>query len=339
MLRITRRSFALVVVFCLGTICTAGADRGKRVFKVMTQNMDSGTDLGFIFQYGIPAGVEPTYLEVLASGIPARAARLADLIAAERPDLISLQEVTVWSTIPVLGGSATVVYDQLELLKAALKAHQLRYDVVAVNPLSNVVAPMSGTELLGLFDRDVVLARPELDISDVQVHQYDNSFPFGPYTIVRGFIAADVNDGDKKFRFVGTHLESTYAVYDPTGGIQSLQAMELIQALEDTDLPVVIAGDFNSNAYSTGPERTATVGLMLGAGFTDAWAAAHPDLPGLTWPLFLEDPTAPNPAGPYERIDLIFTRGLEVRDVQRVGLAPPYASDHTGVTGTLKLEP
>ena len=47
--------------------------------------------------------------------------------------------------------------------------------------------------------------------------------------------------------------------------------------------PLVLAGDFNSNA-EPGPEQTATVGTIMGAGFTDVWRQFNSPGTGFTWP-------------------------------------------------------
>lgn len=117
-------------------------------------------------------------------------------------------------------------------------------------------------------------------------------------------------------------------------------------AVQQDDLPVVLAGDFNSDASGNpdAVDKPDSVALLTQAGFTEAWHALHPNDPGYTWPLFLEDyfpaPPFTSPAVPFERIDLIFVRGpVEIRSVKQTGLVVPYGFDHAGVVATLKLEP
>jgi endonuclease/exonuclease/phosphatase family metal-dependent hydrolase len=74
---------------------------------------------------------------------------------------------------------------------------------------------------------------------------------------------------------------------------------------------------------------------MLTFGFTDAWAAANHGQPGFTWPLYVEDPPAAHPNGPFERIDFIFERGFSIQSVDRIGWKAPHASDHAGVVAAL----
>jgi hypothetical protein len=75
-----------------------------RVLKVMTRNMDEGTDFGPIFSATtfdqFAAEVAAAYIEVQQSNIPERAAALAREIKAKQPDLVGLQEVSVWRTGP-----------------------------------------------------------------------------------------------------------------------------------------------------------------------------------------------------------------------------------------------
>ncbi len=357
---------SLILAFSMSPIFAAG---DKRIVNVMTYNMDAGTDLGFVFFYAakgqLELGVSYTYGELLQSEIPQRAALLADQITSREPYLISLQEVTLWRTGPTVTNANHILFDQLELLMSALADRNQHYKIVAVQKLTDIAAPLDLT-LIGMppdpsqaalrfTDRDVVLARSdlqqsELDLSNVQKHLFDNGLqvPLGPLSVtsLHGWISVDAKIRGKQVRFAGTHLETTYIgtpLADAAKAVQEAQAGELIDAMNEIDLPVILAGDFNSDASGLGfgPDQTASYGDIIGAGYTDAWqlALAKGDL-GLTWPLFLEDPLAPNPMGPVERIDLIFARDLTAVSVQRVGFEGPtlFPSDHAGVVAVLRLE-
>src|ERR1035437_1754022 len=94
----------LIVFFCLMLAVTAwGFAAEPAAVRIMTQNMDAGTDLTFavaelrgILPPGV--GVELTYEEILATNIPQRTALLAARVAAKKPDLLALQEVDRKST-------------------------------------------------------------------------------------------------------------------------------------------------------------------------------------------------------------------------------------------------
>ena len=133
-------------------------------------------------------------------------------------------------------------------------------------------------------------------------------------------------------------LESTQA-------IQFAQAMQLVSDLEETRLPIILAGDFNSDAEPTAnylPDETLSYYYIAGSGFVDAWHELHPDADyGYTWPLFFEDPMSDQDLGDFqERIDLIFSNELEVVSIEKIGADPVeglYASDHAGVVAEYEL--
>lgn len=332
---------AAAVVLCVSA--AAQVSESKRVLKIMTRNMDAGTDLNLIFAYypDIPSGVSATLAQVISTDIPSRAQRLADEIRTNQPDFIALQEVTEWRTGPC--GATTVLYDQLQLLVDALAARNMPYTPLSVDTLNTIEAP-SLDGCVRYTDRNALLARSALrsgiEVSNVQsyhyVHYLDLStigisgFPL----VFHGYISADIKAGSDTFRLFNTHLESTYS-FDPTGLLQVSQAGELIAALNATALPVVLSGDFNSNAEA-GPEQTASVGLILGAGFTDVWRLFNGPGTGFTWPLYFED-LASGPAVPNERIDLIFTRGVRALTVNETGASAPPASDHAGVAAMVQV--
>ncbi|MBZ5498046.1 MAG: endonuclease/exonuclease/phosphatase family protein [Acidobacteriia bacterium] len=361
-------SMLLIVSFLFAfSMSPALAGSDKRTVNVMTYNMDAGTDLGLVFFFAsqgqLALGVSATYGELLQSDISGRAALLADEIAAQQPYLISLQEVTLWRTGSSVSNANDVLFDQLELLTSALADRNQHYEVVAVQRLTDVAAPLD-LSLIGMpadpakaalrfTDRDVVLARTdlkqsELDLSNVQKHLFEHTLivPLGQLSVtsLHGWISVDAKIRGKSVRFGCTHLESTYPDTPfevQAKGIQADQAAELIEAMNADELPVILAGDFNSDAsgLDIGPDQTSTYVDILRAGYTDAWQLAllRGD-PGLTWPLFLEDPLASNPLGPIERIDFIFARDMTTLDVRRVGFQIPYASDHAGVVAVLRID-
>ena len=94
-----------------------------------------------------------------------------------------------------------------------------------------------------------------------------------------------------------------------------------------SNLPVILAGDLNSDAsgLGVGPDQTPTAAMIVDAGYADAWETLHPGEPGFTWPLYLEDILVVYPVGLFlERIDLVFSRNLEILDVAVVGDNSPF---------------
>jgi endonuclease/exonuclease/phosphatase family metal-dependent hydrolase len=317
---------------------------GKGMVRVMQQNMDAATDLGFITSATDPKslmiGLVKTIQEVAASKIPRREALLAEEIANLQPDLVALQEATLYRKGPLNQPPATqVMYDQLQSLMDALQQRGLHYAVVAVNNLFDAEVPTPLGFDFRMTDRDAMLARTDLAPSDfalshVQQGIYQAQWVFGnpvlgSIPVPRGWMTVDVQIGVAAFRFANTHLESPPAPSD----IQVAQATELMQILSGATMPVVLLGDFNANAEA-GQDHYPTTDVILEAGFVDAWHAVHPFDTGYTWPLHGEDPyTSGTP--PYERIDLIFLRGLGAAWVFKTGgwhsSSGLWLSDHNGV--------
>lgn len=357
-------TFALVFSFLLLVVSSASAgakNNNDQNLTVMTRNLDTGTDFGFILtaptQDAIPPAVTATFIEVLKSNMPGRAELIANEVQALKPDLIGLQEVSKLLIGPPFGindfnnprnKARIVVLDQLKLLMKALDRRGLRYKALAVQSNADITVPAALSTAaffnVRLIDYDVVLVRSDLQVWEMKIEQVTAKhftttldFPLlGP--IPRGWIAVDAKFRGKPFRFITTHLETFYAA------IQIGQAIELINGPLVTDRPVILAGDLNSDAnYPTDPAGPA-VSFLFSAGMRDIWRELHPVELGNTWPLHGED-SYPSDLNPYQRIDLILTRGvgLEANDISLFGLAPNanglWPSDHAGVVASFKLLP
>jgi endonuclease/exonuclease/phosphatase family metal-dependent hydrolase len=327
------------------TMSPALADSDKRVVKVMTQNMDAGTDLLFFFVTDPISATELTYEELLAADFSAHAGLLADQIVIQQPYLISLQEVTLWQTISVTG-EIGVLADQLDLIMEALAARHQQYKVVASQNLTDITAPLGDGFYLRFLDRNVILARTdlkksELALSNVRSGIYQATIApvpgFPEAEELNGWLSVDAKIRGKSLRFFGTHLESPVSSEDDT---QVMQGLELIAIMGQSKLPMILAGDFNSDASGLviGPDQTPTAAMIVEAGYDDTWQTLHPGELGLTWPLYLEDMFADLPTSPFERIDLIFARNLKILNVAVVGNNSPFPSDHAGVVATLQIE-
>ena len=357
------RKMIVLVVLVAALVSMGLAASGPRI-TVMTRNMDAGSDFGAIFaatdDTSFAMGVALTLAQVKASNVPARAASLADEVKAAKPDLISLQEVSLWRTGDIMQPPAvTVLYDQLDLLTAELNKRGLHYAVVAVQTLIDIETPVPTEGIdLRLTDRNAILARNDLpssqfDVSAAQSQRYQNTFNFGSallgqFAIPRGWMSADVNVSGRKFRYFNTHLESTYPGIPQATDVQLAQAGELLAAMAAAPGAVILAGDFNSNA-EFGPERTGSAQKIVAAGYADAWCALHAGDPGYSWPLFTDDATVPA-AVVNERIDLVFTKGFgplwfgrdtSVVSAEMTGKTRPasgvFTSDHAGVVVTIQL--
>jgi endonuclease/exonuclease/phosphatase family metal-dependent hydrolase len=298
----------------------------------------------------------------MATNFPERSEALADEIADSQPQLVGLQEVSLYRTgapdtfseNPTL--AKHVRLDYLEILLQELNERGLHYAPVAITRNFDVENPgytaPGVLQDIRLTDRDVILARTdlpssELKLSNVQMANFrtNASLPIGTtgqyLTIWRGWNSVDVKVNDKQFRFIHTHLEQEGPFSEhPFNQIQVAQGNEILQGPAKTELPVILVGDFNSKADGTG---TPTYSNLTGAGFTDTWSVTHPGELGNTFghePLLLN--TAVNLT---QRIDLVLFRGSvsavdadvvgdELGDRTPSGLWP---SDHAGLMATLGL--
>jgi endonuclease/exonuclease/phosphatase family metal-dependent hydrolase len=339
-------AFVLLFVVVLLPVRAAGQDDGKTVVKVMTYNVNEGTDfLEVLSATNLPDflnAVQVTLNNIDSTNPPMRMRAVAKEIAKTQPDLVGLQEVTTWS----VGGK--VKYDMLQELISAL--HDLGEDyfpVVIVDefqlaaPLPDLVTLVEGV------DHDVILGRAasETELSNPQQSHFSVILPVpipvppGVLPIPRGWGSVDVNLHGQSFRFVVSHLENFVAQSPGTLLIQEVQARELVLGPAGTTLPVVIAVDANADAL-VGDPTIATYQLIRGFGFGDAWAEVHPDQPGPTWG-FMPDPTDPRPIL-YQRIDYIFFKnGIRALTAQLAGQRTQekmdglWPSDHAGVRAIL----
>jgi endonuclease/exonuclease/phosphatase family metal-dependent hydrolase len=354
-IRMKKTVIALGVIFFAFLLFSSEAlpwQSHEAVVKIITQNVYAGTSLGFVVALGdAPESVDLTLAEIEASDIPRRADLLARKIAREKPDIVALQEVALWRTGPTPETATHVLYDQLKLLLRALARHGAPFELVAVNTLTDLA--LSGSNgALRYTDRDAVLVRSDLRrpafyISNTQTHIYDAAFDFQGLLVVQGWISADVHMGDGHFRLVVTHLMSPVPGVPQATDVQVAQTNELIDTLQDLTFPVVLCGDFNSDAeFGNGPDATPSVDLIEAAGYSDTWRIANPGDPGYTWPLFLDDQFPPpyffDPFVPFERLDLFFSRDIRVISAKEVlapapsGTVPPFGSDHAGVIATFR---
>ncbi len=107
-----RAAFAAVAVLALSASApvAAAANTGgphtpsSVVLGVQTYNMDFGADLQPLFGVSSPEGAiaaaTAIWNEMVTSDIPARAQAVARQIVAKQPDLVGLQEVSIWASAP-----------------------------------------------------------------------------------------------------------------------------------------------------------------------------------------------------------------------------------------------
>jgi endonuclease/exonuclease/phosphatase family metal-dependent hydrolase len=329
--------------------------------SVYTRNLYLGSDITPLISIpspdAVPAVAATLWANVLASDFPERAKVLADEIIALAPDLIALQEVTLYRRQmpsdyqPGDGPNATeVALDFLETLMAEIAARGGGYRVVGEANNVDAELPVAdgagGLFDLRLTDRDVILARDSVQTANFAVFPFAAKFSFlaggsggVPIDLTRSSsrVDATVSDatlGDAHFTFGNAHLE-----IQSIQAIQSLQAAEMLSSIASVPDPVLLIGDFNSE-----PGMNSYPALRLQ--FEDAWDDAGGGAPGLTC---CQAADLMNPQSIADgRIDLVLYRGrFRINDIAVTGTDPAtsrtpgglWPSDHFGVFSHVELVP
>ena len=305
-------SWILINALLLAFVATSFADGkdvgGKRSVDVMQVNLYIGGDATRIlavnpsdtnFVEELVAAVTGVYYEIVASEPEVRIAGVADAIAARMPDIVSIEEGTLLRNQSpgdlIIGGTSpatNVVFDYVQILANELKARGAHYVVASTSDEWDIELPMfnmqTGTiDDIRQTDREAILVRTDLPpgqlrVSNPQSGHFTNVivFPTLGFSFTRGWCSVDVFCRGHDFRYICPHLEQETAP-----AIQALQAQELINGPAKTKMPVMIAGDFNSDPLNRDGSGALAYDSFIAAGFKDTWAVTHPNnlAGGLTW--------------------------------------------------------
>jgi endonuclease/exonuclease/phosphatase family metal-dependent hydrolase len=240
---------------------------------VMARNLYLGADVGVALELlpDLPAAAQFMWDQVAANDFGARVRLLAAEAAEAQPDLIGLQEATVWSCRPGPFSAAEPVYDFtgqfLEATEAAgvgyrvaehdgVQASNPGYEIPAIPFLTRVEDPEtfqplfgSDTADCGFTISDALLVREDLadDVLQAGTAEYDERHAVAPvvFTVDRGYAWADVAIAGTTVRAVTTHLESLWSADAVPASAR--QAQQLVDDLEATTIPLIVVGDFNSD--------------------------------------------------------------------------------------------
>lgn len=364
-----------------GNVAAAGRAADPAALRVMTRNVYVGAPIERVTEASspqeIPFLVAETWAQVQRTNFPERAETLAEEIEREAPHLVGLQEVSLFRMqVPgdfLIGNpvpAGTTVLDFLDVLLDALAARGLQYGVAASATNFDLEVPMwTGPGAadfvdIRLTDFDVILARSDVALGETGSANFAAAAALelggSQIRIPRGWAWADATVGGRSYRFVNTHLEPADFA-DPTRAgscsrsvhpllhqLQLAQAGELLAWVGETDLPVVMVGDFNSAADGC---TTDTYALVREVGFVDAWNASGARRGGFTASQDLDLRNRVSKL--FHRIDFVFYRGLErgpegitAVTARRVGAEPAdrtasglWPSDHAGVSVTFRVAP
>ncbi len=338
--------------------CDSGSDDDASAdIKVMSYNLYLGADIFDLVgadSTEIPFIAAELYAGVEATDFPARAEAIADIIEAENPHLIGLQEVTWYRIAPSDGSespnASTTTFDFLRILLDELDERDLDYTVRATTTNADVEVPSTtdGQTFtdIRLTDRDVILAREGVTTTNVVTANFNVSapIPIGGTTIdfLRGYNSVTATAEGVTFTFANAHLEVDDGNPEGAARVQTGQAFNLVSSLATTRSPVVLVGDFNSPADGSGtvtPDFNTTTYGLLTQTYTDAFGTA-------ATPTCCQAGDLLNTTSQLDkRIDLILYRGsvdvvsTDVVGDERVDLGgPQWPSDHAGVVATLRIE-
>ena len=333
----------------LGPVEPAASVLGAPGITVMSQNMYLGANLDLLLEGDFDTALQQM-LTSNAGGF-ARAQQLAREIVEEAPHFVGLQEVTTYN----LGTPAgTLVMDYLEILQAYL--NYFHY-VAGATPYTwtayrNDLTFIDLSPLLPVTyqDADAILVRNDVVLDeDPTLVTYDafQTLYLGPLAIdfPRGYLAATGTVEGHTVRFATTHMEVQR--YED---VQLAQLEQLIDELAESEVPVILVGDFNSAAnHDADPmEETAAYKMLRRAGYADLWLREPHSVTGYTC---CQGPDLTNETSMLsQRLDLILARygkagfggqsdmdivGDEDADRIDLGGLTLWPSDHAGVAATL----
>ncbi len=240
---------------------------------VMSRNVYLGADVGVAMKLlpNFPAAAQFMWDQVRTTDFSARAPKLAAEFATTKPDVIGIQEATIWYCKKDLWSGKVEVFNFLNTLIDETKKTGVGYslakvdDISAFNPgysiaaipyLTKVVDPevfrplfKQDSAACGFTIGDALLVRDDRLSNLVQVgnSEYEAKYSIIPsvMTIYRGYTWLDIKVNGSAVRIVTTHLESIWDQDKIPNSV--LQAKQLIEDLKSTSMPLVVMGDFNAD--------------------------------------------------------------------------------------------
>src|SRR3954447_16705822 len=333
----------LVAVALTATALTAGvaapADAAKKKttdVTFMTRNLFLGADLlplattkGDDFEHAAGNLLNA----VKATDPDGRMKLIAGEIAKAKPDLVGLQEVTLWKTGPKNdpAPATNVAIDYLATLKRELAARGAKYRVVADQRTLSLEGPTDQNMDPRFTDGNVVLARKGVKVTHAKSKDFKNQLQIptqqlGTISVNRSFNQLDASVRGAKLHLVNAHLEAYSADF------RLSQAKELVAGPLKSKLPTVLVGDLNSGPKLAKPEDRPPYVAIAKAGFKEArtpkpQCCFNDDLTSGTWDHIVDHIMAK----PKLKLVRSFITGAERTPT---GLHP---SDHGGVVSVLRF--
>ena len=238
--------------------------------KVMSRNIYLGADVGRALELipNLPAAAQYMWDQVRQTDFSKRAKILSAEINQSSPDVIGLQEATIWYCQKYPWSKKIEVFNFTQQLLDALDG---RYQLVSkdgiralnpgfsINPIPFLTKVNDAQTFKAIFgsssascgfetgDALLVKKSDNLEIIEVGNSEYEAAYSIVPtiMTIYRGYSWADIKVNGVPTRFVTTHLESLWDKNKVPNSAK--QAMQLVSDLSNTKMPMIVMGDFNSD--------------------------------------------------------------------------------------------
>ena len=276
----TRRVAVLMALVSVAAIApqTAEAGRAKPDVKFMSRNLYLGADIIKMATARNEAEeralAKQLHDTVRATNFETRAQAIAGEVANRKPDVIGLQEVARYFRSPdgqqdEVKNATTPLYDWLSILQTELKARDLNYRVVSDRTWIDVEVSSDEGYDLRFQQANVVLVRRNSRVRFLRersgVFPTQLTVPLHDQMVTqqRGWAGMEGSVAGKRFRFFTPHAEA----YSNDISTKQFQEMMANSQLRPRRIPMVIAGDFNSDPRSDDDAEKGGYNAVVGAGF------------------------------------------------------------------------
>ena len=270
-MRKATRTVVSALMLILGLATPAQATQST--VTVMSRDIYLGADVGIAMNLlpDFKAAAQFMWEQVELTDFNQRSKVLANEIATANPDVVGIQEATKWMCQKSVFSSRVTVYDFTQMLLVELDQLGYKYEIAsagdnqAINPGfsippiphltmvtdTDVFPSVFGTDTVacGFEIADVLLVKSDLSaqVKAVGTTEYESAYTIIPtlMTVYRGFSWADISFKGTDIRFVTTHLESLWD--EGKVPLAKIQADQLVQDLANSEIPVIVMGDFNSD--------------------------------------------------------------------------------------------
>jgi endonuclease/exonuclease/phosphatase family metal-dependent hydrolase len=222
----------------------------------------------------MPAAAQFMWDQIQETDFSKRKKILASQIQNESPDVIGIQEATIWYCKARPWSAKTEVFNFTQELLAELggdyiiaekdgvQANNPGYSIGPIPFLTKVNDPKTFQALFGQDHADCGFQIGDALLIKKSLAQYVNQVGNSEYEAVykvvptlmeiyRGYTWADITVQGTNVRFITTHLESLWDENKVPKAAD--QARQLVADLRDTKSPIVVIGDFNSDPRDPRP--------------------------------------------------------------------------------------